>query len=58
MKIDKAIERLKIEADLLRAQGFDIREQAARLGIEAMKEIRRNRPVFLTNVHLLPGETK
>jgi len=58
MTMDEAIETLEAhQAEHYRTEATDI-HFALRLGIEAMKEIRRNRPIFLTNVHLLPGETR
>ncbi len=58
MKIDKAIETLQRSASDGIPRGETGFNDAVKLGIEALKEIRRNRPVFITNVSLLPGETK
>ncbi|GAI40384.1 unnamed protein product, partial [marine sediment metagenome] len=52
-------EYLKTEAVLLHAQGFFLRENAAVIGIEALKrerEYRLTAPVM--NIVLLPGETE
>lgn len=59
MNIPKAIELLSVIIPPAHSPEEAEFIGAVQLGIEALKEIQRNRPLFsFANIHLLPGETK
>jgi len=59
MKLDAAINQLERGTVENRSTANKLLREALGIGIEAMKEIKRNRPIFThQNIHLLPGETK
>jgi len=59
MKLDKAIRRLETIPETLSCPLTDEEREAFKLGIEALKRIKKGRPNLYPELYqLLPGETE